>query len=247
MERSFRLIGKASLFTFRDAIIKAALNATNGKRLDVRCSALVSIQLDDCTVLQNSEETEDGSTWIISFELEGGKLFEVAKGSREPPQASFPQFHVSENDVPLWKRRVDVQRMKCIRFILPHYQDCGAFRPHLAKAILLRELDEQSPQSYKDFIALAPASSSNDWNALIRPHLEQVRQLGGDVRSWALNTLRPILEAGWARAPDTVPLEMLSVADSCPVPLTVKQLLNIQDYFRLTWLRDQEQKRLERT
>jgi hypothetical protein len=154
VERSFQLIGKKTLFCFRDGMIKAVHNAKKGKMLDVRCSALISIQLDDCTVLQNSEKTEDSSTWIISFELKGEKSFVVAKASREPSNATFPQIEVSEDNVPLWKKRLDVQRMKCMRFILPNYKDCGAFKPRIVQAILLRELEQQSWQSYKEFIAL---------------------------------------------------------------------------------------------
>jgi AAA domain len=91
----------------------------------------------------------------------------------------------------------------------------------------------------------AVASSSAEWDALILPHLQEIRGLGSDVRSWALNSLQPVLVAGWAQNPNTVSIEVFSLARGCPVPLTLDQFSHILEYFRLTWLRLREQKRTE--
>lgn len=152
-ERAFQLRGKQALFNFRDALVKKVWNPRAGKNMDVRCSALVSARFDYVKVLQNSEQSQS-SAWIISFELREDKIFDVKIGQREPPNSNFPQHEITEADVPLWSRREEVQRMRCVRFILPNFQNCGAFKPHTAQAILQGAFEEQPWQSYEEFIRL---------------------------------------------------------------------------------------------
>jgi hypothetical protein len=59
---------EATLFRFHDTIITAAHNTRKSKILNVSFMP-ASIHLDVCAMSQNSEKTEDGSTWIIGLEL----------------------------------------------------------------------------------------------------------------------------------------------------------------------------------
>ncbi len=152
-ERAFQLLGKQTKFNFRDALVKKVWSPRHGKNMDVKCSAFVSVNFDDFKVLQNSEHSES-SAWIISFELNENKVFEVKIGQREPPASTLIQNDITEQNVPLWRMREEIQRMTCVMFILPNFRNCGAFKAHTAQAILQRSLEQQPWQSYEHFMEL---------------------------------------------------------------------------------------------